>query len=76
MKIGNAQNRYFINIIIFIKLNSLTMKYLLLALLFVTATNSTFAQKTTATDSVVYGNNPAAGKYVDIRGFKMPYKIY
>ncbi|MBC7399949.1 MAG: alpha/beta hydrolase [Mucilaginibacter sp.] len=52
------------------------MKYLLLALLFVTATNSTFAQKTTATDSIVYGSNPATGKYVDIRGFKMYYETY
>lgn len=52
------------------------MKYLFLSLLFVAANNDTFAQKTTYTDSIVYGNNPAAGKYVNIRGFKMYYETY
>jgi pimeloyl-ACP methyl ester carboxylesterase len=52
------------------------MKYLLLALLFVITANYTLAQQTAKADSIIYGSNPAAGKYADIRGLKMYYETY
>jgi pimeloyl-ACP methyl ester carboxylesterase len=60
------------------QLNPLFMKLLrnlLLLLLFITAHHTVIAQALAA-DSVVYGNNPAAGKYATIRGFKMYYETY
>ena len=36
----------------------------------------TFAQDSTPLDTTKFGNNPAVGKYADIRGFKMYYETY
>ncbi len=52
------------------------MKYLFLLILLSISGADIFAQQTSATDSVVYGSNPKAGKYVNIRGFNMYYETY
>lgn len=46
---------------------------ILLALILITTGNYALAQ---TSDPVDYGNNPAAGKYVKLRGFKMYYETY
>ncbi|MBS1567228.1 MAG: alpha/beta hydrolase [Bacteroidetes bacterium] len=48
------------------------LPFLLLSLLFVQALNA----QAPAVSATPYGNNPAAGKYYDIRGFKMYCEIY
>jgi len=46
-------------------------------LILVTLTKLSFAQQgKSPSDTIKYGNNSAAGKYVDIRGFKMYYETY
>ena len=46
-------------------------------LILVTLIKLSFAQQgKSPSDTIKYGNNPAAGKYVDIRGFKMYYETY
>lgn len=52
------------------------MKLLIFLSLFVTLAGDSFAQNKPAKDSINYGNNPAAGKYVNLRGFKMYYETY
>jgi pimeloyl-ACP methyl ester carboxylesterase len=52
------------------------MKYLFFLILLSISGADIFAQQTSATDSVVYGSNPKAGKYVNIRGFNMYYETY
>jgi len=44
--------------------------------LFVAFAQFTFAQDSTPLDTTKFGNNPAVGKYADIRGFKMYYETY
>src|SRR5882762_840044 len=49
----------------------------ILFLLLLASVSLTFAQDAkTAMDTTKYGRNPAAGKYADIRGFKMYYETY
>ena len=48
-----------------------------ITLLFIILIKLTFAQQPKSPfDTTMYGRNPAAGKYADIRGFKMYYEIY
>lgn len=44
-----------------------------IALLCIFITTATLAQKT---KPIAYGSNPAKGKYVDIKGFRMYYEVY
>ena len=52
------------------------MKLLVFLSLFVTLAGYTHAQNKSSKDSINYGSNPAAGKYVNLRGFKMYYETY
>jgi pimeloyl-ACP methyl ester carboxylesterase len=52
------------------------MKYLFLLILLSISCADIFAQQSPIADSVVYGSNPKAGKYVNIHGFNMYYETY
>jgi pimeloyl-ACP methyl ester carboxylesterase len=52
------------------------MKYLFLLILLSISCADIFAQQSPIADSVVYGSNPKAGKYVNIRGLNMYYETY